>query len=104
MAEINKEYLKEHKLFRRQNKNIMVIFPLIAILVAIIVFWCLKLVGITITNDALCEIEEHTHISTCYSDGEFVCTTPEHKHSSECFSKDSADTETSYDWKKLLKM
>ncbi|MEE1218656.1 MAG: SpaA isopeptide-forming pilin-related protein [Ruminococcus sp.] len=99
MAGINKEYLKEHKVFRRQNKNIIVIFPLIAILVAIIVFWCLKLVGITVTNDALCEIEE---ISTCYSDGEFVCTKPEHIHSSECFSKDSVDTETSYDWKKTF--
>lgn len=102
MAGFNKEYLKNHRLFRIRNKNIAVIFPLAAISVAIIVFWCLKLVGITVTSEALCELEEHTHISTCYSDGELVCLKPEHSHSSECFPENSVDVETSYDWKKTF--
>lgn len=102
MAGINKEYLKYHKLFRKRNKNIIAIFPSVATLVAIIVFWCLKIVGITVTSDALCELEDHTHISTCYSDGELICAKPEHIHSSECFHENITDVETSYDWKKTF--
>lgn len=102
MVGINKEYLKDHKLFRIRNKNIIAIFPLIAILVAIVVFWCLKLIGITVTSEALCELEEHTHISTCYSDGETICAKLEHSHTSECFPENSVDVETSNDWKKTL--
>ncbi len=103
MAGINKEYLKEHKLFRVRNKKIVLMFPLIAILVAIIVFWCLKLVGITITSDALCELEEHTHSISCYNDDDkLVCSKPEHTHSSECFPDKAADTETANDWTKVF--
>ena len=100
MAEIDKDYLKTHKSFRIRNKNTIAIFPLIAVLVAISVFWCLKLIGITVTSDVLCEIEEHTHVNTCYSDEVLICTKPEHTHCAECFSEKSADVETSYDWKK----
>lgn len=57
MAGINNEYLSDHKLFRIRNKKIAVMFPLVAVLVAIIVFWCLKLIGITMTSDALCGLE-----------------------------------------------
>lgn len=102
MAVVNNEYLKDHKLFRKTNKNIIAIFPLIAILVAILVFWGLKLVGITVTGDALCGFEEHTHVSECYIEEELVCTVPEHIHSGECFPNLEADLETSYDWKKTF--
>ncbi len=98
MASINREYLKKHKLFRLRKKKILTIFPLVTILVAIVVFWYLKLVGITITSDALCEIEEHSHVSECYSDGLLICKKPEHKHSSECFPDNTVDLETSKDW------
>ena len=50
MAEIDKDYLKTHKSFRIRNKNTIAIFPLIAVLVAISVFWCLKLIGITVVE------------------------------------------------------
>lgn len=100
MAGINDRYLTEHKLFRIRNKRIIALFPLIAILVAIVVFWCLKLVGITVTSDALCELEEHTHISTCYADNELICFKPEHTHSSECFPDRTTDIETAEDWTK----
>ncbi len=102
MADINKEYLKDHKTFRIRNKQLIAIFPLIAVLVAIIVFWCLKLVGITVTSDALCELDEHTHISSCYSDCELICTKLEHTHSSECFPDNTADVETTSDWMKTF--
>jgi len=102
VASVNKEYLKDHKLFRIRNKKIVAIFPLIAVLVAVIVFWYLKLVGITVTTDALCGVEEHTHSSFCYRDGELICNKPEHTHSAECFPDNTADIETSYDWKKTF--
>ena len=102
MASVNSEYLKDHKLYRVRNKRIIALFPLVAVIVAISVFWCLKLVGITITSDALCELEEHTHISSCYSGEELVCFKPEHTHTAECFPDRTADTETANDWVKTL--
>ena len=102
MVGIKKEYLKDHKQFRLRNKKIIAIFPLIAVLVAIIVFWCLKLVGITVTSEALCNLEAHSHNVTCYEDDVLVCTKPEHRHSSECFPQKGVDVETSIDWKKTF--
>ena len=102
MAGINKEYLKDHKLFRSRNAKIVASFPVIALLVALIVFWCLKLVGITVTSEALCELEEHTHISSCYSDGELTCNKPAHTHTAECFPNKTADKETTADWTRTL--
>lgn len=127
MSDVNSEVLNEHKHFRLKNKKLYVIFLVSAVLIAIIVFWWLKLVGITITGDAFCGLEEHTHTAECYSaelicdsaDTEgttngtaedihkhgstcfkevLVCTLTEHTHSSECFPDSTADTETANDW------
>ena len=68
MAGISSEFLNDHKLFRTRHKKIIALFPLIAVLVAIIVFWCLKLIGITVTSDALCGVDEHIHSEECYSE------------------------------------
>lgn len=102
MAGIHKEYLKDHKHFRKLNKNIIVMFPLIAVVVAIVVFWCLKLVGITVTSEALCNLEAHSHNVTCYEGDELVCAKPEHRHSSDCFPQKGVDVETSIEWKKTF--
>ena len=127
MADVNSEFLSEHKYFRIKNKKLYVIFFVLAVLVAVIVFWWLKLVGITITGDAFCGLEEHNHSAECYSselvcdsvdteelsapsDGEahkhseqcykkeLVCEIAEHTHSSACFPDSDADTETVSDW------
>ncbi|MBR6531536.1 MAG: hypothetical protein IKT61_03455 [Clostridia bacterium] len=102
MSNVNNEYLKDHKLFRVRNKRIIALFPFIAVMVVLMVFWCLKLVGITVTSDALCELDEHTHISSCYSGDTLVCFKPEHTHSAECFPNRSVDLETANDWTKTL--
>lgn len=116
MAGINSEFLSDHKLFRTRHKKIIALFPLIAVLVAIIVFWCLKLIGITVTSDALCGVDEHIHSEECYSESSIsdtdtseyisektlICTKPEHTHSAECFPDKSADTETAADWIKTF--
>ncbi len=102
MANINNEYLRDHKLFRTRNKKIIAVFPIVALLTALIVFWCLKLVGITITSEALCNLEEHMHSDSCYSSGELICTKPEHTHTSECFPDKTADKESAKDWLSTL--
>ncbi|MBO5934525.1 MAG: hypothetical protein J6Q94_03450 [Clostridia bacterium] len=126
MTDFNNEFLEEHKHFRIKNKKLYFTFLVSAVLVAIIVFWCLKLVGITITGDAFCGLDEHSHSEECYdtqlicnsSDEEMsigaggdihnhdnscynnilICTKTEHTHSSECFPDNTADVETVSDW------
>ena len=126
MADLNNGFLKDHKQFRLKHKKLYFIFLISAVLVAVIVFWWLKLVGITITGDAFCGLDEHSHTEECYStqftcnspdeemsigaDGNIhkhdsncskkvlICTKTEHTHSAECFPDSTADTETVSDW------
>ena len=122
MTDLNNEFLKDHKQFRIKHKKLYFIFLISAVLVAIIVFWWLKLVGITITGDAFCGLDEHSHTEECYStqiicnsseeelSGNthkhdntcskkvLICTKTEHTHSAECFPDNTADTETVSDW------
>ena len=118
MSVTEHEYLSKHKKFRIDNKKLAITFLVFAFIVAIIVFWRLKLTGITVTVDALCGISEHTHSEECYSNelvcgeghvhGEgcyesvLVCTETMHIHSAECFPDNTADTETAEDWLKTF--
>lgn len=101
MAGVDHTYLDNHKLYRTRNKKLLVIFPIIAVLVAILVFWWLKLVGITITGDAFCGLDEHIHNEECYT-AEYTCgyaneentengfsssDESAHTHSEECISQ-----------------
>lgn len=72
MEKISTDFLSKHKKFRTDSKKLAVFFLVSAIIIAIIVFWWLKLVGITVTSEALCGLEEHTHIEACYI-SELVC-------------------------------
>ena len=65
-------YLGKHKKFRVDSKKLATTFLLMAFLIAIIVFWWLKLVGITVTGEAFCGMQEHIHSSECYV-SEVVC-------------------------------
>ena len=128
MTGIDNEFLRSHRNFRIKSKKMSVAFPLFALTVAIIVFWCLKLVGITVTGDAFCGLNEHIHSDECYSisltcgsaqaaeaekdspdahshtdacyEKTLVCPLKEHTHSAECFPDKSADTEEPEDWLK----
>ena len=76
MDSINNIYLGKHKKFRMDSKKLATAFLVISFLVAIVVFWCLKLVGITVTGEAFCGIDEHLHGSECYV-SEVVCGSDE---------------------------
>lgn len=72
MAGVNTEYLGKHKKFRTDNKKLAAAFIALAVIIAVIVFWWLKLVGITVTGEAFCGLSEHTHSEDCYV-SELVC-------------------------------
>ena len=72
MERINNDYLSRHKKFRIDIKKLATAFFVLAFVVAIIVFWWLKLVGITVTGEAFCGLSEHTHSDDCYI-SELVC-------------------------------
>ena len=69
---VNNTYLDKHKKFRIDSKKLATVFLIAAFIVAIVVFWWLKLVGITITGEAFCGMEEHTHSEDCYI-SDLVC-------------------------------
>lgn len=73
MADLSTEYLGKHKKFRIDSKKLATAFVVLAFVVAVVVFWWLKLVGITITGDAFCGLSEHVHSEDCYV-SELVCT------------------------------
>lgn len=72
MENLNNDYLGKHKKFRTDSKRLATIFLVSALIVSIIVFWWLKLVGITVTGEAFCGLEEHTHSNDCFVT-EFIC-------------------------------
>ena len=72
MESINNKYLKKHKKFRSDYKKLALAFFVLAVLVALVVFWWLKLVGVTISGDAFCGATEHLHDESCYV-SELIC-------------------------------
>jgi len=104
------------KLFR---KRIISALPPIALIVILLVFWWLKLVGITMAGEAFCGNPEHVHgescreavlvcpldhehLENCYED-KMICEIKEHVHIATCYSNINADLETAIDWEGSMK-
>ncbi len=66
MEQTNSNFLGKHKQFRINRKKFAAAFIAFALIVTLIVFWWLKLIGITVTTDAMCGLSEHTHTAKCY--------------------------------------
>ncbi|MCQ2355157.1 MAG: metallophosphoesterase, partial [Clostridia bacterium] len=65
----------------------------VTVLASIVVFvttYALIIPAITWERTLICEIPEHTHSESCYSDGELVCTKVEHVHTAACFDAPKA--------------
>lgn len=72
MEQTNSNFLGKHKQFRINRKKFAAAFIAFALIVTLIVFWWLKLIGITATGEAFCGINEHTHSDDCYI-SEIIC-------------------------------
>ncbi len=95
MENVNSQYLGKHKKFRTDSKKLAVAFFVSAFIVSLVVFWWLKLVGITVTGEALCGLEEHTHSSECYTN-ELICdfnASEESTVSAEASSQETTEAE-----------
>lgn len=90
--------------FKRENtfkRRVFAFLPILILLVVLVVFWWLKLTGITITADAFCGFEEHIHTAECFTDT-YTCALTEHKHTGDCYPDLTADVETFEDWEATL--
>lgn len=116
------EYLVLHRETRERRRQVMAVLAVFSVIVAIIVFWWLKLTGITVTGEAFCntaehihgsscseytlictdESEEHVHTAECMEES-FICEISEHTHTSECYSNPEADIETAEIWEGTFK-
>ncbi len=99
---------------RHITRRIKAALPLLSLLIVIVVFWWLKLTGITMSDEAFCGYTEHIHTDTCYdtllicetehehTEGCYntvsVCTQEEHVHHSSCYSDINADLEGPEQW------
>ena len=86
-------YLSQINKSNATRRNIRQAILALSLIVAIGVFWGLKLTGITMAGEAFCGKAEHAHSEECVN-----CILEEHIHDTSCYSDISADLETSKDW------
>lgn len=117
VLDMREDYLIHHRHTRQRHKQILTVLAVLSFVVAIVVFWWLKLTGITITGEAFCNIQEHTHSGSCYeytlictdeseehihsaecTEEKLFCSLEEHIHTADCYSNPEADKETAADW------
>ena len=78
------EILHKNSVKRRRLISLMLVLSLF---VSTGVLWELRDIGITMVNEPICGMEEHTHTEECYEDV-LVCgleENEEHTHTPECF-------------------
>lgn len=92
------EYMLNVSRARKMKKFWKSVFPMLSLVVIVSVFWWLKLVGITMSEEAFCGYLEHQHQAECYQtqlicesfefdeEGE-KCTLTEHLHHEGCKEK-----------------
>lgn len=113
------KYLKNSKLNKRVSDGRLMAVVIFSLVLAICVFWWLKLIGITKAGEAFCGMDEHVHEGECtvstldcdlaheHADDcyvtEYTCGKKEHVHVSTCYSDLNADLETEKDWKATMK-
>ena len=90
------------QLNKRKLRNVFrQMIVLLSVFVVVVVFWCLKLTGITLAGEAFCGMDEHVHADACYEMSD-VCSIAEHIHVESCYSNMDADIETSDVWEATL--
>ena len=95
------QYLNINNRTKALKNRFAIVLPILSLLVILVVFWWLKLTGITLAGEAFCGKEEHTHTEECYN-GTLTCVIEEHIHKADCYSDITADIETADIWTKTL--
>jgi len=112
------KYVSYNKHAKTINNRFALVLPILSLLVVLIVFWWLKLTGITLAGEAFCGKEEHVHteecivknlvckeehehIEECYKEI-IECVIEEHIHVAGCYSDITADIENSDTWEETL--
>ena len=72
--------------YRTARSNLQRVLIPLSLIIVLIVFWCLKLTGITMADEAFCGKDEHIHDDTCRVN-ELICLLEEtegHCHEEAC--------------------
>ena len=83
---------------RRWWRNVSIL-TVLSLVVALATVWNLRMTGVTIANGAACGYEEHQHTEQCAQNG---CDIVEHIHTFSCYSDPAADVETAEIWEASL--
>ena len=73
MSAILQRYLKELRANSRKRHQLLYVLCLLSCVVAGCVFWQLRMVGITMTDEACCGKLEHVHTEECVADRTLIC-------------------------------
>lgn len=126
MSELLQRCVREFQLNRKKRHWAITAVSVLSLFVACGVFWQLRIVGITMTDEACCGKTEHQHTKACMTErklicgkeegqpeGEpvLVCAIPEHEHTEVCYEiqpvlicaqQEHQHTEACYKTEKIL--
>ena len=86
----NNTYLSKLNTINTMRTNLRQAITVLSLVVILIVFWCLKLTGITMAGEAFCGMDEHIHGDSCPT-GELICLMEEtegHVHAEICILRE----------------
>ena len=86
MQSATNTYLSKFNKSNAIQSNLRQATLFLSLIVILLVFWCLKLTGITMADEAFCGKDEHIHGDSCPT-GKLICTVEEtegHVHSERC--------------------
>ncbi|MCD7770469.1 MAG: hypothetical protein LUH23_00005, partial [Oscillospiraceae bacterium] len=82
-------YIDRFRHDRHQRLVLGSVLLILAVIVSVSVYWQLRYVGITMTNETYCGYEEHVHTDDCY-EYTLICGLEEsegHTHTDECYEE-----------------
>lgn len=91
MRSLIMDFLKEIARDKTKRRRIKIILSMLSLVVVLTVFWQLRIVGISMTGEALCGKLEHTHTLECLV-MQNVCGLEEsegHEHTDECYEDET---------------
>ncbi len=89
MKSLAAKYIQKHMFKGRAYPVIMGL----ALAVAVGTIWALVRPAVTMSDEIICGVEEHTHSEQCWQN-ESICSLPEHTHVAECYAPDQDQTES----------